>query len=760
MPGPDSSGSAIGLGLPRAEDAELLNGSARFVGDLLPDGCLHLAFVRNREPHARLLGVSLERARAAPGVATALAAADLGPSSSMPSAPWLGLPEAFSRPVLARDRVRFVGEPVAVVVAEHRARGEDAAELAEVALEPLPPVLDPTEGADSASPRLFESESNVVLEERAGHEDAGAAVMNAPVVVEGTFRIGRLAHLSLEARAVLAVPEPRGGLTVWCSHQAPHRLRSGLAAALGLDAGLIRVRVPAVGGAFGGKSQTYPEYVLACRLALELGRPVRWVEDRREAFLAAVHGRGSNIRLRVGAARDGTLLALETAIDGDLGAYPETGALVPTFAAWLISGPYRIPRLSSVVRGVVTNKPPTAPYRGAGRPEAAYVLERSIDLLADRLRLDPGEVRRRNLIPADAFPYASPTGAVYDSGDYRRALDRALELAAYEELRRDEAWRLGDDLGGRVVRGVGMAVYVERSGGTSDLADYARVDLEPDGTLTIRSGACSHGQGHRTALAQVAAAALEVDLDRVRVVQGDTAEVSSGGGTFGSRSMQIGGAAVHLACCEFIALAIRRAAEALGTDRASLQYEGGMVRSAGTELPLEDLACRTGPLSAESRFSGQQAFPFGAYVATVDIDRETGAVRVTRLVAVDDCGVVVNPLLLEGQIQGSIVQGLGQALTEEVGYEPDGRPTTATLFSYVTPGPVELPDLVLDRTVTPNPNVPTGAKGGGEAGTIGAPPAIVNAIVDALRGYDTSVITMPVTPEVVWKALSSPRRVG
>lgn len=757
---PDARGASnpIGEPLPRFEDAPLVSGSGRYVYDIHVPGCLEAVFVRSPMAHALLRGVDLEEARRTPGVVGAFAVADLAGLPSTPAPPIPGVPDEMRRPALAVDRVRFAGEAIAVVVAEGRAQAEDAAETVALDLDPLPVVLDPNEAAGEDAIRLFDGVGNVAIEETLG-EPAAENLANAAVVVELEIRNARLAPASIEPRAVLVRPEAEGSLTVWCSHQAPHRLRDALARAFGLQAAEVRVIVPNVGGAFGAKSQTYPEYVVVAHLARTLGRPVRWIEERRESFLAAAQGRGQNQRLRLEADEQGRLLALDVEIDADLGAYPQIGALVPTFTAWVLSGPYRIPRIRVRVRGVVTNAPPTAPYRGAGRPEAAFLLERAMDELARRLDLDPAELRHRNFIAPEDFPYRSPTGAIYDSGRYAEALDEALRLADYPGVREEQRRRR--EKGDQTLLGVGIASFVERTGGQAGSSEFGGVEVAGGGEIVARSGSSSHGQGHGTAFAQVVASVLDVEPASVRVVQGDTAEVREGTGTFASRSMQMGGSALHAAATRVLDDARSRAAEILEVAREDLEYVGGSFAIVGSPAHCVSLASiveRTGPLHAEELFEAPQAFPFGSYVAVVEIDPATGEVHVRKVVAVDDSGVIVNPLIVHGQTVGSVVQGLGQALLEEMAFDENGQPLAGSFMDYLVPSATEVPEVIVGATVTPNPNSPLGVKGAGEEGCIGTPPAVVNAVVDALAGHATAGLQMPITPEKVWRILREGRR--
>jgi carbon-monoxide dehydrogenase large subunit len=722
------------------------------VADVAPEGRLEATFVRSPVAHARLLDVDLAAAREMPGVTGAWAAGDLDLEP-------MGFPQRTQardemvRPPLAADRVRFVGEPVAVVVADDRYAGEDATAAVRLELEPLPVVLDPAEAARDDAPRLFDGVTNV-----ANVRDVGRSVDDvidgAPVVVRARYVNERVVPCSIETHGIVAVPRD-GGLQVWCSHQAPHRLHGVLTRALELAPEKVRVVAPDVGGAFGSKSQTFPEYLVVARLALDLGRPVRWIEDRVESFTATTHGRGQHQSVTLASDRDGRLLGLEVEIDADIGAYPHTGEQTVGMTTWVMSGCYRIPRVFARSRAVVTNKTPTASYRGAGRPEAAFAVERTMDLLARELSIDPAELRRKNFIPPDAFPYESPTGAVYDSGRYEQALDQALELADYRSLRDEQARRRSE--GGKPL-GIGISSYIERSGGGPGSTEHGTVEVHGDGRIIARSGTASQGQGHLTALAQVVASALEVPLERIDLRQGDTAEVAAGTGTFGSRSMQVGGGALHDAALQVLDRAGMHAAEMLGVSTEDISYADEAFRSPGGDaVSLQDVAGRAGGLRATADFGPPQAFPFGTHVAVVEIDPDTGRVEVLRLVEVDDCGVVVNPQLVRGQATGSTVQGLGQALYEKAGYTEQGAPSATSFFSYAIPNAAVVPGVVHGDSVTPNPNVPLGTKGAGEAGCIGTPPAVVNAVADAVDLARDDRLDMPLLPEKVWAAMTAVR---
>ncbi|HSF26948.1 MAG TPA: xanthine dehydrogenase family protein molybdopterin-binding subunit [Actinomycetes bacterium] len=744
----------VGQSLPRPEDHDLVRGAAPFVADIAAPEALDAVFVRSQTAHGHLVAVRTEQAARVAGVAAVWSAAELPDLPGVPPAARSQQPAAMRRPALVRDRVRFVGEPVAVVVAAGRYAAEDAAELVEVDIDPLPAVVDARAAAEADAPQLFDGVSNVSSTRELG-APCTPAVEASPVVVETWVTNQRVSPMSLEARAILVIPEPNGGLTVWCSHQAPHRLRAALARSFGLDPATVRVAVPSVGGAFGAKSQVYAEYLVVAAAAMRLGRPVRWIEDRYEAFVAATHGRGQTTHLRLGLDRDGRFQALEARIWADVGAYPDTGDFIPQLSAWVMSGPYRIPQIHVLAHSVVTTTTPTASYRGAGRPEAAFALERLVDLTADRLGLDPARLRETNLLTADELPYRSPTGAVYDSARHHDALHAAMDALDYAGWRAEQQRRRTS--GERRQVGIGLASWVERSGGLGGSTEYARVEVGADGTVTARIGTASQGQGHLAPFAQVVADGLGVSPDAIRVRLGDTAEVAEGTGAFASRSMQVGGNAAYLAAVALRERLREAAAQRLDAAVADVaDADGVFTTTDGRSTSLAELAAAVPDLAEEQVFGPPQAFPFGAYAAVVEVDTRTGEVAVLRLVAVDDVGVVVNPMVVSGQTVGSIAQGLGQALYEGIVYDESGQPLTTTLLDYTVPTAAEMPDLRLVEMVTPNPNVPLGTKGAGESGCIGTPPALVNAVCDALRDYDTTGLTMPLTARKVWECLQRP----
>jgi carbon-monoxide dehydrogenase large subunit len=739
----------LGRGALRREDDRLLRGSATTVADLRVAGTVELAFVRSSVPHGRIAAVDVSRARTVAGVVGAWSAADLDlppvPAASDGAAdrPW---------PPLAEERVRYVGEAVAVVAARDRYAAEDGCEAVEVQLEPLAAVVDPRAALAEDAPQLWDR-GNLLGETTAG-EPVDDVLAAADVVVEGHYRQQLVVHTSMEARAILVRPDDDGGLTVWVSHQAQHLLRDAVARSFGIEPGLVRVVVPDTGGAFGGKSATWSEYLVVIGVARALGRPARWVEDREEALVSGPRGRGQHQTVRLAADREGRLLALDLDIVADVGGYPGPGAGVPRMTALTACGCYALPRAHVRTRSVCTTTAPTTAYRGAGRPEAAYQLERTMDQLARRLGLDPAELRRRNFLPPSAFPHTTPTGAVYDSGAYAAAFDVLLEHLQYDQVRADQARRRAS--GGRPL-GVGLACYVERSGGQGHSPEYGAVEVTADGLVTAWTGSTATGQGHETVFPQVVAEVLGIPAEQVRLVARDTREVREGHGTFGSRSLQVGGGALWRAAEALVRLARERAATAWAVEVGSVGYRAGRVRAAGREATLGEIAARTGPLRTEDVFTPPQAFPFGCYGAVVEVDPSLGTVDVQRLVAVDDYGVVVNPLVVQGQTTGSIAQGLGQALYESAEYSPDGRPAARNLLDYLLPTVAEIPELVLEETETPNPNQPFGAKGAGEAGCIGTPPAVLNAIADALALERAEDLQLPATPDQVWRLARAAR---
>ena len=750
------TGDAAGL---RREDPPLVTGAARYTDDLHPLGALHAAFLRAPLAHGRILALDPAPALKLPGVVGVFGAADL----DLPPLPADGAPDDMAWPVLAGDVVRFLGEAVAVVVAETRAQALDAVEAVEVDYDPLPVVTDPVAALAADAPRLFDGTGNLAKERR--WPEPSRALEGAEVVVRARFVNQRLAAVPLEPMANLAVPDPeRDGVLLYTPCQAPFWVRDTVADALGLAPQRVRVVVPAVGGAFGARIVTYPEQVVVAALALRLNRPVRHVEARSETMLAMTHGRAQVQEVEVASTRDGRITGLRARLVGDGGAYPGENSSNVSSTRYMASGVYRIPRVEVAWACAATNTTPVAAYRGAGRPEATAMVERVVDLLAARLRMDPVELRRRNLIPARAFPYTTATRARYDSGDYAGALDRVLEAAGYGALRAEQADRREH---GEVRQlGIGLSVYVEVTGFGSE---YGEVVVEPDGRVTARTGVSPHGQGHETAFARLVGGALGVQPDQVTVVHSDTAALPRGEGTMGSRSLQVGGSALAEAAAAVLEKATALAAhllEAQAGDVAVFPGEGlGVAGAPATALAWAELAKAAadparrppgmdGGLEAAVDFEPERStFPFGAHLAVCEVDTETGLVRLLRHVAVDDSGRILNPVLAEGQVHGGIAQGVAQALFEEVRYDEDGNCLNGNLTTYAMPSAAELPAFETQRTETPTPLNPLGVKGIGESGTVGATPAVQNAVIDALAHLGVTHIDMPLTPERVWRAI-------
>jgi carbon-monoxide dehydrogenase large subunit len=746
----------------RLEDPDLLLGTARFVADL-PIEAAAAVFVRSPVAHARLLGVDGSAAAAAPGVIAVLTAADLGLA---PIPPFPLVDAAFARPPLATDRVRFVGEPVAVVVADTLAGALDAAERVVLDLDPLPAAVEPLA---AGAPVLFpEAGTNEVFRGSVGTGDDPLA--GAEVVVALEQRIPRISACPMEPQAILVEPSDGAGrpLVVWASNQAPHTLRDDLARALDVDPSAVRVVVPAVGGGFGAKFHLVPELVVVAAAARALGRAVRWLESRSEHLVGMSHGRGQHQRLRLGLRRDGTIVGLDAELTADGGGYPALGAVMANATLLMLSGPYRIPAVRGRARGVVTTTSPTVAYRGAGRPEAALALERLVDLAAAELGVDTLALRQRNLLTPDEIGRPTATGLRYDSGRYADALAAAAAAVGYEALRAEQARRRAQ----RDPRalGVGLSVYLDVTP-FSPNAEYGAVavELRTDGpVVTVTAGTAAIGQGHHTTYALLVARELGVDPARVRLVEGDTGRVPRGWGSASARSVQTAGPALHAAAAEVRDAARALAAELLEAAAVDVELVDGRFAVRGTtsrSVGWTDLAAAPGvrpsTLSAEVDFTPPgSSFPFGAHACVVEVDTETGRVELRRHVAVDDCGTPLVPWLVEGQQHGGAVQGIGEALWEEVVFADDGTPRTATLVDYGLPGSADVPSLTTVPSVTPTPLNALGAKGIGQSGAIGAPAAVVNAVVDALAHLGVRHLDPPATPERVWRALNGlgPRR--
>ena len=759
--------SVLGTRVVRKEDPRLLRGEARYVADLDETddprlvGLAHVVFVRSTVAHATIAELDVAEALEAPGVIGVYTHADLDLEAPPVMGGMLG-PDVV-RPFLADGRVRYVGEPVAVVVAESVAEGVDAAELVFVDYDLLEPVIG-VEAAVGADTLLFPAHgSNVVS--GFGAEAPEDLFDGCDVIVRHRIVNQRLAPAPIEPRGCVAVWGGDDGveLTFWTSTQTAHGVRSTLADRFGLDHDAVRVIAPDVGGGFGGKMNLYPDELITAWVARRTGRPARWIETRTESMLGIHHGRDQVHELAIGGTRDGRVLAYHLDVLQDAGAYPDIGAFLPYFTRLMAQGTYDIARVSCRTRSVVTTTTPTAAYRGAGRPEAAAAIERAMDLFAAEVDLDPVEVRRRNLIPADAFPYTTQTGATYDCGNYPRALALAVEAAGYDDLRAEQARRRA--AGDPVAVGIGVACYVEITAGPgAGEKEFARITIDPDGSATVFTGSSAHGQGHATAWSMIVHDLTGIPMDRVEVVHGDTAKVEAGVGTYGSRSLQVGGSALHRATSDLVARGVEVAAKLLDVDEAevALDIETGTFSAesvSGEAVGWDEVVRLSGePFTEAHEFVTETpTYPFGAHIAVVEVDTETGQARLVRLVAVDDAGRILNPLIVEGQRHGGIAQGVAQALVEEVRYDADGNPQTANLADYGLISTMELPAAELVPMETPTPVNPLGAKGIGESGTIGATPAVQNAVIDAVAHLGVRHLDLPCTAERVWHALELAR---
>jgi carbon-monoxide dehydrogenase large subunit len=743
--------SILGNRVLRKEDPALLTVGGTYVEDVRDerlDGAAYVTFVRSTVAHARITSVDTAEAAQAPGVLGVFTAADvdLAPGAGMFN------PEV-KRPVLATGKVRFVGEPVVAVVTEQRYQGEDAAELVFVDYEPLAVVVDPEEALTDQVVLHEEVGTNLVA--TLGDERDEGLFAECEVVIEGRFVNQRVGIAPLEGRSVAAAWDG-SRLVIWHATQMPQGSRDAFAGALGLDAGAVHVIVPDVGGGFGAKTSPATEELVTAWLARRLDRPMRWTETRSENMLAMGHGRGQVQKVTLGGTRDGRLQAYRLELINDAGAYAGIGGVLGMMTRMMSTGVYAIPRVESTMTIALTNKVPTVAYRGAGRPEAAAAIERAVDVFAAEIGMDPVELRRRNLITSDAFPHTTAAGTTYDSGDYVRALDLALDAAGYDELRAEQARRR--EAGDSHQLGIGVSVYVEITA-MGQGEEIAKVEIRSDGGATVYTGTSPHGQGHDTSWAMLASDELGIPIDRIDVIHGDTDLVPVGGGTGGSRSLQLGGTAVHQASIELVDLARQRAADELeaNADDLVLDKVDGRFHVAGTPgagRSWAELAVAS-PLLVETTFKAPTpTFPFGAHVAVVDVDTETGKVTLERMVTVDDAGTIVNPLIVEGQRHGGLAQGVAQALCEEIVYDEAGNLLTSTLADFTFISATELPSFELVPMETPTPANPLGAKGVGESGTIGATPAVQNAVVDALSPFGVRHLDMPATPMRVWEAIS------
>jgi aerobic carbon-monoxide dehydrogenase large subunit len=750
--------SILGHRVLRTEDDRFLRGKGLYIENLQLEGAKTVTFARSLLAHARINGIDTSAAEAIPGVRVFTAAdIDLPPYGPVPLP---GLNEKMGRPVIASDVVRFVGEIVAVVVSDDRATGADAAELVMVDYDPLPVVIDPHEALKDETLLFPEAGTNVAARtEPAAHADD--LFEGCDVVVSDTLVSQRMAPCPLEPRSIAATFED-GKLTAWLCTQAPHGDRDALAGALGMEPSQVRVVAPDVGGAFGAKIMSVgslTEDILVAWLARELGHPVRWTETRSESMLSLPHGRAMELAFTIGGTKKGKVLAYKLDVLADCGAYPTLGAFLANLTKLMSSGVYAIPRVEAEGTTVVTNTTHIAAVRGAGRPEATQAIEVAIDRFAHELRMDAAEVRRRNYVTD--FPHTSASGAGYDSGDYPAALDLALRSVGYDELRTEQKRRRRKRATKQL--GIGISSYVEITNPLGE-AELGEVEITADGGAIVRTGSFAHGQGHETTFAMIVAERLGLPLEKVTVHKGDTDEIASGTGTYGSKSVQIGGTASRAAADTVVEQAKELVADYLEANPADLVLDTALGRFhvVGTpdpSLSWEELATRAAQdsrldqLKASHEWQGQPTFPFGTHVAVIEVDTETGAVDLQKMVCVDDAGTIINPLLAEGQVHGGVAMGVAQALYEHYTFADDGTPLTSNLVGYAFPSAAELPSWESIKMETPTPANPLGAKGIGESGTIGSTPAVYNAVVDALVPYGVRRVDMPANGESVWRAL-------
>jgi aerobic carbon-monoxide dehydrogenase large subunit len=776
--------AAIGTPVKRKEDASLLRGQGTYVENLTLPGTVFMAVVRSPYPHARITRVSLDRAKAAQGVVAAFSGADLADDwkGSLPCA-WVVTEDTKTPPhyPLATDEARYQGDGVAVVLAESRALAKDAAELVEVEYEQLRSVGDVEKALEDGAPLvhgdLGTNECYVwKLESEGGVDEAIAA---ADVVVTRRYRQPRLIPNAIEPRGVLAQVGPTDEVTLWSATQVPHILRFALQLVLGIPESKIRVIAPDVGGGFGSKLDVYAEEALAIALARRLGRPVKWTEERSEGYVATIHGRDVVHELTFAATKDGAITTVKSEAWCAMGAYLQLVTPgIPLLGAWIYSGPYEIPNYSVTFTGVFTNTTPTDAYRGAGRPEATYVLERTMDALAVELGMDPVELRRKNFVKE--FPHTMASGLTIDSGDYEASLDKLLERLDLDAIRAEQATRR--ESGDPMQLGVGFSTYNEMCGlapsrilGAIRYAvggwDSATIRFQPLGSVQVVVGTSPHGQSHETTFSQIVADRLGVDVEDVEVLHGDTAVSQLGMDTYGSRSLSVGGIALYNASEKVVAKARAIVAHQLEVSEDDLEFANGTFSVKGSpDRSMDIKAVAFQAHAAHNLPDGMEpgleetatydpanfSWPGGAHAAVVEVDTETGDARLLRYVAVDDVGTMINPQIVEGQVHGGITQGIAAALFEEGAYDDEGNLLTTTMATYLIPSPAEVPSYELDRTETTADN-PLGVKGVGETGTIASAPAVINAIVDALSHLGVTDVQMPATPERVWRAIEEVR---
>jgi carbon-monoxide dehydrogenase large subunit len=764
----------VGKRIRRREDPRLITGTATYVEDIQMPGMHFAVIVRSPHAAANIRSIDTKKAAASKGVLAVFTGKDteaVGPVPCGASLPDLRVPHHH---ILAMDRVYFVGHPVAVVVATDRYLARDAADLVEVDYETLPAVADPEKAlAPGAPPVHPQWPDNTAFNFHQENGEVDKVFAEADVVVKQRITSQRLIPTAMETRGVVA--EWRGAerqLNLYSSTQIPHLLRSLLAQMLGLEENRLRVVAPEVGGGFGSKLNVYAEEALMGFVAMKIKKPVKWIESRRENFLCTIHGRGHVDYYEMAAKKDGTITGIKLKIIQDLGAYHQLlTPAIPTLSVLMMPGLYRAKNIRADIVGVFTNCVPTDAYRGAGRPEATHGIERMVDILAAELKMDPAEIRFKNFIANEEFPFPTATGLIYDSGDYAAPLKKALAIVDYDNLRKEqtEARKQGKLLG------IGISTYGELCGAGPSAAlpvggwEAATVRIEPSGKVTVLTGASPHGQGEETTFAQIAADELGVDIDDILVLHGDTNLIQYGIGTFGSRGTAVGGTALHFALQDVKVKIKKFGATLLGSDDVS--FSGGQVicNKRGNTKSIQEIAAaayrgvqlppNTEPGLMATHFwePPNFTFPFGAHIVITEVDRDTGAISIRRYVAVDDCGNILNPLIVDGQVHGGVAQGIGQALWEQAVYDDNGQLITGEMTDYVLPKAHMMPWIESGHTVTPSPVNPLGVKGVGEAGTIGCSPAVVNSVVDALSALGVRHIDMPMTPEKIWKLVTGSR---
>ena len=753
-----AQGSILGNAVTRKEDPGLLTGSNDYVDDLDIESA-QIVFVRSTMAHASLLEVDTSEAVNMPGVLAVYTSDNLGMDAINQSE---FMDPSMNRPPLAVGRVRFVGDIVAAIVAESHSQAVDAAEQIIVDYDPLPANADIEAALGDGADILWEgAESNVCF--AIGNEYDGPDVNEgADAVVSQRIVTQRLAGVPMEPNGCVAIPEG-DSMTFYASTQTAHGLRDGLAPSIGLDPENLRVVAPWVGGGFGPKAGLYIEHILCAKAAQELNTPVKWTEQRGENMLAMAQGRAMVMNAELGVNNDGSIVGLKARVVADAGAYPAIGAILPMLTMQLSQAVYNIPAIDFFAQSVVTNTTFIGAYRGAGRPEATQMVERILDKAANAIGMDPAELRRKNYLQPDAFPLTTLVGANYDSGEYERSLDAVLEASGYADLRAEQARRRESD--DPKLLGIGVSSYVEVTAPIGLHVEYGSCEINDDGSATIKVGTSSHGQGHDTAFSMIVNDVLGIPMDEVNHVDADTEEVARGAGTLGSRSLQAGGSAIYEASQVVLEKGKQLAASLLEASAEDIVVGEGALQVAGVpakSISWADLASAAveqeieGGLAHELDFDGSDAtYPFGSHVAVVEIDRETGHVDLLRHIAVDDCGTILNPMLVNGQQHGGIAQGIAQALWEHVQYDEDANPVTASLMDYLMPSAAELPSFEVSNTETASPRNPLGAKGIGESGTIGSTPAVHNAVCDAVAHLGVEHVDMPCTPQTVWQALQS-----